>query len=93
MDKQLQGTEAPLNHNSPLNVEYSGPTGHPEKELLGSQAPISNRPIGLQEFDKNTLNGEIDTLGSHAPLNFKPMHGWQSSPSPAVSDRAVKQSK
>ena len=92
MDKQLQGTQADLKHNAPLNVEHAGPTGHPTKELLGSQAPTANRPIELQEFNKNTLDGEMQLMGSQAPCSYKPMHGWQSDPAPN-SDRAIKQSK
>ena len=93
MDKQFHGSEAPLNHNSPLNVEYDGKTGHPVLELLGSQAPTSNRPIGLQEFDKNTLNGEIQTTGTEAPLSMTPHHGWSNPVPTPMSQRAIRQSK
>ena len=92
MEKQLHGSEAPLNHNSPLNVEHDGKTGHPVLELLGSQAPTVNRPIGLQEFDKNTLNGEMQLIGEQAPLSMKPHHGYEGAQTPP-SHRAVKQSK
>ena len=93
MDKQLFGSEAPLNHNSPLDYEHQGATKHGEMELdTASQAPTENRPIGLQEFDKHTLDGEIQTLGSHAPLSHKPVHGWQSDHAPC-SDRAHQQSR
>ena len=92
MEKQLLGTEASLQKNSPLNVEHEGKTGTPEEQLLGSHAPISQKAVPLQEFSNGTQSGQFQTLGSMAPTNSTPNKGWDSFSTP-MSDRAKAQSK
>jgi len=92
MEKQLLGSEASLQKNSPLNVEHDGKTGTPEEQLLGSHAPTSRTPVPLQQFNKGERAGTFQLSGSEAPLDHTPTKGYESFKTP-MSDRAKAQSR
>lgn len=86
MEKQLLGSEVGLKHNSPLNMEHDGKTGHPMVQEVGTSLPLSETPTGLHT-NEAIKEGTRQTLGSQAPLSMTPRRGWQSHDTP-MSDRA-----
>ncbi len=92
MDKQLLGSVADLQRNSPLNVELEATgAGHPMEQLLGQQADISRTPYNLMPLNEAGGHPEKQLLGEMAPLSMTPNRGYeQGTP---MSDRAWKAGK
>jgi hypothetical protein len=91
MEKQLLGSEAPLQKNSPLTNLPEAKTGTPQEEFFGSQAPISRTPYSNTPYNQGTGEPTKQFFGSEAPLNHTPVHGWESFTTP-MSHRAMEQS-